>query len=512
MTRTDYSLKNLKYAIFGQFIGLIISFLSRMIFVRTLSAEYLGINGLFTNILSILSLAELGIGVSIVYSMYKPLAENDIYKIKALISLYKKAYTIIGITIAVVGLAIIPFLDYLIKDMPNIPNIKFIYSMFVINSSISYFFSYKRSLIIADQKRYIATIYRYGFYFILNLFQIIILVITRNYFFYIGLQIINTLAENICISKKADKLYPYLRDREKGILNKEDKKTIFKNIRAMMFHKVGSIVVTGTDNLLISKLIGIKEVGLYSNYVLIINALNTIYTLIFESFTASIGNLGVTETNEKNKFIFDCINLFGFWIYGFSSICLINLFNHFIYLWLGKEYLFPVSFVLIIVINFYLSGMRKSVLTFRDALGLFAHDRYKAIIEAIINLIISILLSKYFGISGILIGTIISTLTTCFWVEPFVLYKYGFHASIKNYFYKYIYYTIIMIISGIITWNICKIFSSNSILKFIYKVLVCITVPNILFLLIFWRTEEFQYILKILLNKYRLLKKTKKLI
>lgn len=510
MSRTNNSLKNMKYAIVGQGLGLLISFVSRMAFVRILSAEYLGLNGLFTNILSILSLAELGVGAAIIYSMYKPLADKDMYKIKALMGLYKKAYVTIGIAIAFIGSALTPFLNYLIKDMPDLPYIKLIYLMFVANSSISYFYSYKRSLIIADQKRYVATFYRYGFYFLLNVIQIIVLLFTRSYIFYLGLQIINTFLENICVSRKTDQLYPFLKEKGSFELDKEEKKTIVQNVKAMVFHKIGSIVVVGTDNILISKFIGVIQVGLYSNYQLIINALNTVFGLVFQSVTASIGNLGATENSKKNKFIFECINLIGFWIYAFSSICLINLFNPFINLWLGAEYLFSMPIVLIIIISFYLSGMRKSVLTFRDALGLFWHDRYKAIFEAGINLVASIILAQYIGIAGIFIGTIISTLTTCFWIEPYILFKYGFEDSVKSYFKKYGFYTINMIIVGVLTWFISSIFSDYSILGFIGKLVVCIIVPNTLFLIIFWRTKEFQYLIVIVKPMiYKLFKRFK---
>ena len=204
MSRINYSIKNIKYAVFGQVFALIISFFSRMVFVNTLGSEYLGLNGLFTNILSMLSLAELGVGSAMVYSMYKPLAENDYKKLNSLMSLYRKAYILIGTIIAIMGLSITPFLNYLIKDMPDINEINLIYVLYIINTSISYFYSYKRSLVIADQKRFVATFYRYFFYFIVNLLQIFILITTRNYILFVVIQLIGTLIENILVSKKVE--------------------------------------------------------------------------------------------------------------------------------------------------------------------------------------------------------------------------------------------------------------------------------------------------------------------
>ena len=200
-TRTSSTIKNLFWAFIGQGIGLIISFISRIFFLKILGSEYLGLNGLFTNILTVLSLAELGIGTAIIYSLYRPLAVKDELKIKQLMFFYKKTYIIIGIIILILGIAITPFLKYLINDIPNIDYIWLIYILFVIYTSVSYFYSYKRNLIIADQNRYIATIYRYLFYILLNITQIIYLVITKDYFGFLVLQIIFTILENIFVSK-----------------------------------------------------------------------------------------------------------------------------------------------------------------------------------------------------------------------------------------------------------------------------------------------------------------------
>ena len=494
MSRTKNSIKNIKYSIVGQVLTLLANFVTRMFFVRSLNAEYLGLNGLFSNILSILSLAELGVGAAIVYSMYKPLAEKDEIKLKALMNLYKQAYISIGIFILVIGTILTPLLQYFIKDMPNIPHIKFIYIMYVVNSGFSYFFSYKRSFLIADQKKYIESFYQYSFYLLRNILQVLILIFTKNFLLYLGIQILITLIENIVISREVDKLYPFLKEKNNVKLEQKEKNNIFNNVKAMMCHKLGGVIVLGTDNLLISKFVGILEVGLYSNYLLITTALNQVFGMFFQSMTASIGNLGATENKEKNKFVFDCVDLLGFWIYGFAAICLIILFNPFINLWLGEEYLFSMIIVILVVINFYLTGRRQSVLTYKDALGLFWYDRYKPLFESVINLIFSLFLVNLIGIQGVILGTIISTLTTCFWIEPYVLYKYGFKSSIKVYFIKYVIWTVIMLFVGSITWIISNLFSNYTLLGFIGKMLVCAIIPNILFLIIFWRTKEFQYL------------------
>ena len=302
MQRTKRSIVNLITAFIGQIFGIIISFIVRMIFVNCLSSEYLGINGLFTNILTMLSLVELGVGSAMTYSLYKPIAEENIEKIKSLMHIYKIAYRIIGIIVLAIGIGFTPFYRCLINEIPNIPNLDLIYILFVVNTGVSYFYSYKRSLIICDQKKYITTLYKYGFYFLYNLAQIIVLLTTKNYILYLICQVISTIVENIAISKKADKMYPYLKEKNIEKLKKSEYKKIKKNVFAMMFHKIGGMIVNSTDNIILSKFVGITTVGIYSNYYMIINGLELIINQIFDAVIASVGNLGASENEKKITF------------------------------------------------------------------------------------------------------------------------------------------------------------------------------------------------------------------
>lgn len=493
MQRTKKSLINLITAFIGQIFGVIISFIVRMVFVKYLSSEYLGINGLFTNILTMLSLVELGVGSAMTYSLYKPLAENNKEKTKSLMSLYKKAYNIIGIIVLVLGIGFTPFYKCLISEVPNIPNLNIIYILFVINTGVSYFYSYKRSLIICDQKKYITTIYRYGFYFLYNLAQIIVLVLTKNYILYLICQVISTILENIAISIKADKLYPYLKEKDIKPLEKEEYIKIKKNVFAMMFHKIGGMVVNSTDNIILSRFVSLVSVGLYSNYYMVINGLEIITNQIFDAIVASVGNLGVSESKEKIKSVFNKVFFMNFWIFSFCSICLVTVFNDFIQIWLGQEYVFEFSVVVIIVIAFYLKGMRKTVLTFKDATGNFYHDRYKPIIESIINIIVSIILAKKMGVAGVFLGTIISTVTTSLWIEPYVLYKHVFKEKVFSYFIKLTVYTIITIVVCSFTYWLSLFVTQVSILGILFKLIICLIVPNIIYIILFNKTEEFNY-------------------
>lgn len=495
--RVSHSIRNIITALIGQVLGIILSFIGRMVFINVLGTEYLGVNGLFTNLLSILCLAEMGVGAAIIYSLYKPLATKNTREIKALMHFYEVAYRIIGSTIFLLGIGVVPFLNYIIKDQPDIPHLTLIYLLFLINTVSSYFFAYKRSLIIADQKNYITTIYRYGFYILLNIIQIAILIGTKNFILFLIVQIITTILENLMVARRADKMYPFLREGEKVKLDKVSRQKITKNIRAMMCHRIGGVVVNGTDNILISSFVGLAWVGLYSNYYLIINAINIIVGQIFSAVTASVGNLNALESKKKSYRIYKCSLFANFWIAGFCSISLWILFNPFINLWIGEKYLFESILVLILVINFYITMVRKTTLVYKDAMGLFWYDRYKPLFEAIINIVVSVLLAPQLGIAGVFIGTFVSTITTSFWVEPYILYKYGFEMKVRDYFYRYMKYTVIILVTGVITHQMCTVFTGVTWMSLFGRATICLIVPNLIFLGCFYRTDEFEYFWKL---------------
>lgn len=492
--RTKSTLLNVFASYIGQICSVIIVLITRFFFIKVLSEEYLGLNGLFSNILMILSLVELGVGPAIIYALYKPISTNDKEQIKSLLSLYKKVYTIIGIVILILGLLISPFLSFFINEMPNIPNIKLIFILFVISSSVSYFFSYKRSLIASGSFRYILPIYKYSIVIISNIIQIIVLLITKNYILFLITQIVFTIIENILVSLKADKMYPYIKEKDIKPLDSKVKNRIVKNTKAMIFHKVGSVLVRSTDNIIISKMISLIAVGFYSNYFLVISALDNVSNQFFNSITASAGNLYATESNEKTYNVFRKLFFINFIIYMVFASGLLCILNPFIELWLGKDLLFSNSIVIVLIINVYLNGMRKSTLIFRDAMGLYYEDRYKPILESLINIVSSIILAKYFGIIGVFIGTTLCIILTSFWIEPYVLYKYGLKQNPINYFKKYFIYTLITIIVCFISSYICSFITGNNILILVLKLIISIFLPLISVIILFRNKEEYVYL------------------
>ena len=309
-SRTQNSILNIVTGLGGYVINTILGFVCRIVFIRCLTAEYLGISGLFTNILTMLSLAELGIGNAIVFALYKPLAIKDESKIASLMRYYAKAYRIIGIVVAIFGLCMIPFLGLVIKDPPNIKeNLYVIYLIYLFNTSSSYFFSYKSSLIMADQQNYIVTGLNYIITILQSIVQMIYLLLTKEYMGYLIIQTIGILSNNLIISYIANKKYPYIKSKDVSPLKQDEKKSLTSNIKALTIWKLSGLLVNNTDNIIITYFNGLATVGLSSNYTLLSNTLNTLLNQIFNGIGASVGNYNAVESRDKKIELFNFINL-----------------------------------------------------------------------------------------------------------------------------------------------------------------------------------------------------------
>lgn len=500
-SRTDNAIRNVKTALIGQGLNIVLNFVCRTIFIYTLGKTYLGVSGLFSNILSIMSLAELGIGDAIVYKMYKPVAEKDYEQIKSYMQFYKKAYWIIGSFIFCVGLLLTPFLEYLINGTTQIENLQMIYVLYLVNTSATYFFAYKRLIINTDQKGYIDTINRYVFLTIQNVLQIIALLLFKNYILYLLIQILLNLLANISIAHKVNKMYPYLRGEAKP-LEKKNLQEIFKQTVALVIHKVGGVCVSGTDNLLLSAFVGINWVGIYSNYVTILSIPQTLLAYIFSPMTASVGNLVATSDKNHSYKTFKKMFFINFWLYGFCAICLYVLFNSFIAeVWLDESFALSKAIVFFIVLNFYLNGMRQVVAAFKSTSGLFWNDRFRPLAEAIVNLVASVVLLKIWGFIGVLIGTTISYVCTTVWVEALIVYKHVFNKHVINFFITYAKYFLSVCLIGTITNYICSRIVVSGIGSFIIQAIVCVLLSNLGFLLLYFNTNEFKQLWKQMVDR-----------
>ena len=504
--RTKNSIKNIYISILTQIIITLLGFVSRKVFLDSLGTEYLGVNGLLSNVLSMLSLVEGGIGTSIVYNLYKPLAENDEPRIIALVQLYKRLYGILAIVIFGLSLTLYPFLGILIKDGSTISSINIIYFIFVFKNMISYLNAHKWSLINADQKGYILAKYNLIFSVVTTISKIIVLLITNNYILFLLIEAAIFIIQNLWNGKVVNERYSYIRTKKKYIVEKDVKNNLITNVKALFLHNIGSYCVFGTDNILISAFISVKAVGLYSNYTMIISQLSSLLTPILGGIGASVGNLIATESKEKSYEVFNVTYFVNFWIYSVCVIFLYNLLEPFIEWWLGSGLLLDKLTFLTVLINFYISGMRNSIITFKSKAGIFDNDKYVPLIESAINLGSSILLVRYFGLAGIFMGTTISTIVLPLWIQAKLVYNNVFDKSVVEYFRKYFLYIGITIITGVITTCICNIITINGFIGLIIKGGVCVIVPNLILILIFYKTVEFKYILNIIINIIKLKK------
>lgn len=507
--RSENSIKNFLVGIGGQVITLVLGFASRSLFLMILSIEYLGVSGLFSSILTMLSFAELGVGTAIIYSLYKPLAEDNKEEILALMNLFKKVYRIIGVVVLVAGVAFLPFLDFFVKDRKGIEHLELIYLLFVIQTATSYFFSYNRSLITADQKAYKLVKIDYLYKILHVLIPIVALALSKNYIAYLLSQIITTFLWNLIVYFKVNKLYPVLKTNAKPKLSPEVKKAIYKNTAALLIYKVAIVVTSGTDNLLISYFFDLAAVGLCSNYTLIIQNLTALVSQGINSITASIGNLSSTESNEKKLSIFYVIFLINFWIYGFAAIGLYFCSSPLVSLVFGKQYVVSQGVLLPMVLAFFILGMQGATSVFRDAQGLFWYGKFRPLAQTIINLGASIalaLLTK--NVSAIFWGTVISRLATSFWYDPIVVFKYGFKKPVGGYFKRYL--TYILLLAGVfaLCGLIINVININSlILNLAVRAIICTVIVNGVFLILFSKTAEFAYLRIVLKNTIKKIKR-----
>lgn len=504
MSRTANTGKNFAFSVLSIFLNSILGFITRTVFIKEIGITYLGANGLFTNILSMLSLTELGIGSAIAFSLYKPLAENDIKTIKSLMYFYKKAYRYIALVITVMGLGIIPFLDVLIKDPGEMKHIPLIYCVFLYNTVISYLFTYKITLLSADQKSYLMTNVNMIIGIVTSGVQFIIIIVFKNYFVYLFVGAFINTFQWYFVNKYIFKRYPYLKEKDIEPLDSENKKTITKNVKAMIFHKMGELCINQTDNIVISSFINIATVGLYNNYYMLINIVNRFALSFFNAASASLGNLIATESYDKRYIVFKRYNFLGFWVFGWTGICLYVLLNPFIELWLGQEYLIDQFTLSLVIFNYYLVGMRTTIGNVKMAAGLYAQDQWAPLVQSAINLIVSIVGAIHIGLAGVFLGTVVSSICVPCWFRPLIVYKYTFKRSPKEYFVEYFKYIAIVFMGLVCVEGINQFIANrlalNMYLNFVIEMIVCTLIPNLIVIIIFHKNEEFNYVIGLAKN------------
>lgn len=482
-SRTQSSARNIIFGISKNIVLMLIAFISRKLFITYIGIEYLGINGLFSNILSLLSMADLGFGTAMSFSFYKPLAENDTRKLSALINFYKVVYRIIAGGIAVIGVMIIPFLNVIINLDKPIPHLVIYYLIFLSNTVVSYLWVYKSSIITADQKNYIVDKLTIFVNVGKMIIQCLAIFVFRNYIVYIVLNVVATIINNIIISCEADKLYPFL--KEKNVLEKEEKRQIFNNLKSVFIYKISGSLLNSIDNIIISMCISTVAVGLYSNYFTVTSSLTSFITILFTSLTASVGNLIVKESAEQRYQVFRLSQRISFWLSGFITVCTFLLIPDFIQLWLGKSFDLGYAMAAAVALNLYFSTSMQPIWIFREATGLYRRTKYIMLVAAGINLVLSVLFAYRLGIPGVIFATILSRIVTYFWYEPKILFKEFFDQKVVGYYRDYFFNVLLILVcGGLLNKAFTILFHEVSIGAWIAKAVISGIIINLVYFLL----------------------------
>lgn len=490
-TRTSKSFINIFFGLGQQFFSILFSFITRTVFIHYLSKELLGVNSLFTNILSILSLADLGLDTAMIYSLYKPLSERDEEKLSALVNYFRKLYLGVAGIILVLGLAMTPFLNFLVGEDTHIEGLHIYYLIFLLDTCISYTLANRFAIVNADQKSYVIKKYTLIFNALKCLFQCLSLILFKSFLLYLVIQILSTFLLNLVCARQAKKMYPFI--QQDVALSKENKKEIFLNIKSLIFYKIGGVVFANSDNILISVILGVVMVGIYTNYLTLINAVNNVITIVFTAVSFSVGNLIAKESKKQQYAVFQKLNFFSIFLFGIATVCFVVLLNDFVYLWIGNDFLLNMNVVVVVAINFYMQGILRPIWVYRDSAGLFKQVQFLPLVTSALNIIFSIILGLKFGLFGILDATVIARLLSNFWYEPYILTKHYFKNGFMDYMKKLLKNIIIIFLCSIIFAYINSFVFSYSWISMIFMAVITFVGTLIIFVLFYRKEDEFLF-------------------
>ncbi|WP_138302903.1 MULTISPECIES: hypothetical protein [Eubacteriales] len=480
------SVKNIVWTSICQITTLLMSFISRSIFIHFLSAEYLGVNGLFSNILTLLSFSELGIGNVIIYTLYEPIKTNNYQKINALLTLYKKAYRIIASVMLGAGILITPFIEYLIKDKPTISeDIHLLFLLYLGNTVVSYLCTYKKSMLLADQKAYINNLVTNIAQITLMIVQCIVLYLTHSFILYLVCQIICTFLINVILTIIVNKQYPHILSSSGAPLSKEEKHSIFINIKALAISKISGVVANGTANIIISKMFGLISVGLTANYTMVTNSVNNIFYNALTSISSSIGNFNVDSNVEAKRRIFDELFMAVYLLYSFVCVCLTVLLQPFIVQWLGQSYLMSFFTVVALVLSIYVGGINYPIYAFRTTHGYFREVQYTYMISAIMNIILAMFFGKAMGVGGVFFAISFSKLFITEVADSYYTYKKILRRKHVYYLYRYLIFFALLVVNTIICFGGVSLISLSGWIGVFVKGAVC-AILNILVNIVFF--------------------------
>ncbi len=496
INRTKNATRNIIFGIILKLYQTVVPFLTRTVILYLMGVQYLGLNSLFTSVLQVLNLTELGVGSAMVYSMYKPIAEDDTKTICALMKLYRIYYRIIGLVILVVGLAITPFIPKLISgDVPDNINI---YTLYLLNLSatvLSYWlFAYKNSILQAHQRVDIANKVLLVTQTVQYSLQLLVLFLFKNYYYYVIVMLLTQALTNIVTAFFANKLYPQYKPT--GKIKKDTVKQINQKIRDLFTSKIGGIIYNSADTMVISAFLGLTVLAMYQNYFYIITALTAFMTIFFSSCMAGIGNSIVTETKEKNFKDFSKFTLIICWIAGFCSVCMLCIYQPFMELWVGKDLTLSFSAVICFVVYFFVRQLNSLYNLYKDASGMWHEDRFRPLAAALTNLVLNLILVQFIGIYGILISTVVAILVVGMpWLLHNLFTVIFDRKSMWLYLKKVLFYVLIVFFSCIVTYFVCSFINLGLITTILLRGIICVIIPNVIYYIAYRKTNEFKQLL-----------------
>lgn len=518
MGRIQQAKKNIIFGYIGNLVIIVMYFIQRTVFIGVLGKTLLGVNTLFTDMLSMLSMAELGIGTAMNYSLYKPVARQEYEKIKSYMLLYKKAYRVIAFVIAAVGVALVPFLKYFVKNPEGttLEELTVYYLIFLFNTVSTYFVAYKYSLVNAQQRNYIQTNITTITRIVSVLAQIIVLLLTENFLYFLLAQAAVELVQKIFVSKYLNRLYPFLLEKDVKKLEKEETDVVVTKTKALMCHKIGDVARLQTDSIIISSFIDVGLNGVVGNYNMVITYVANFVNIIFNSVLSGFGNLVATETKEKQYAVFRVYRFFACWLYGFAAVGFWFLLTPLVCdIWMtlvygaarADDWMLGQGIVTLILIDFYFKGGRVVLANFKIAAGVFEKDRYLALIQGGVNLVLSIGLVQFIGLPGVYVGTVVSGVMANL-IQPLIIYHDCFDKKATGYFADSVKYIAVILGIAAVLLPVKSILPEHmTLVSFIVMAAVITVVYNGLFLLVFHRTDEFTYLWEAAAGKLPVLRK-----
>ena len=487
--RTKNAARNIAYDGLFRVVSMLAPFFLRSIMLRYLGVEYLGLNGLFRSILSFLNLAELGVGSAMVFSMYKPIAEDDADTICALLRLYRRLYRVIGLVIAAAGLALTPFLRALVKSgVPDGIDLVVLYFLNLGSTVLSYWlFAYKNSLLTAHQRGDIASRIKLVIHLIEYALKSIVLIVLRNYYFYLIVQLLAQAAENVVTAYWVGRLYPAFAPR--GELPAAQTRDISRRVRDLFTAKFSHVISQSADTLVISAFLGLSALAHYQNYYFIIFSLLGFLDVVISACVAGVGNSLVTESMEKNYRDLRRFSLLFGWLMGVSTAMLLCLYQPFMQLWMGEEHLLATGHVLCFALYYYSVGMNRIINMFKDAAGIWHRDRFRPLTAALVNLALNLATVKTLGLFGVLLSTVVSIVIVQI---PWLLHNLFSEIFPREHLWEYTRDFCLLALAALIScaaaWFLCSLCSLGLWMSLLACALISFSVPNLVFLLCYGRS------------------------